>query len=107
MERHGEAMSFIADHLNQMEHRRMMVEHDRIVFLSVDVDDLFALGDRSKREVDDLEGLERLCCRVKLPDAAIDQYEARQALLFFLQPFVTPRHYFAHGGEVIHAFDGL
>src|ERR1035438_2570035 len=49
MERHSESMGFIADQLNQVEHRGMMVEHDGIVFLPVNVNDFFALGDGSER----------------------------------------------------------
>src|SRR5260370_40567111 len=49
MERHGEAMGFVADDLHQMQNWRMMVERHRFVFLSEDVDDFFALGDRRQR----------------------------------------------------------
>src|SRR5882757_5536232 len=45
VESHGEAMGLVADHLHQVENWRMVVEHDWIVFLSENVDDLFALGD--------------------------------------------------------------
>jgi len=38
-------MGFVADHLDQMQDGGMMVENDGVVFLSVDVDDFFALGD--------------------------------------------------------------
>jgi hypothetical protein len=50
-----------------------MVENDGVFFLSVDVDDLFALGDRGQRLVDDLERFERLGGGVELAEAAIDQ----------------------------------
>ena len=33
MERHGEAVSFVANELNQVQHRRMMIERDRIFLL--------------------------------------------------------------------------
>ncbi len=40
-----EAHRFVAYHLHQMQHRGMMVESDGVVFLSVHINDLFALGD--------------------------------------------------------------
>ncbi len=77
MEGHGEAMGFVADLLHQMQDGRMMVEHDGIVFLSVDVNDLFSFRDRGERLVDDLESIECLSGGVELSEAAIDQDEAR------------------------------
>ena len=62
-----------------------MVEHDRIVFLSVDVDDFFSLGDRGQRLVDDLQRFERFGGGVELPEAAVDQDQAGHRLLFSSQ----------------------
>src|SRR5579863_137423 len=59
MECDGEAMSFIANQLNQMQHRRVMIERDGIFLLAVDVEKLLALGDGRQRLVDDLERIER------------------------------------------------
>ena len=61
-----------------------MVEHYGLVFLSVDVDDFFALGDRGQRLVDDFERFERLGGGVELSQAAIDQHQAGHRLFFFL-----------------------
>ncbi len=80
-----------------------MVERDRFVFLSVDVDDLFALGDGGQRLVDDLERLECLRGGVQLAEAAVDQDQARHLLLFFLNTLVAARDHFAHGSEVVDA----
>ena len=66
-----------------MQHRRMMVENDGIVFLSVDVNDLFALGDGGERLVDDFERFERLRRGVQLAEAAVDQDQTGHGLLFF------------------------
>ena len=55
VEGHGKTVGFIADQLNQMQYRRVMVECDRFVFLPIDVDDFLALGDRGQRLVDDLQ----------------------------------------------------
>jgi hypothetical protein len=41
----GEAVGFVADLLDEVEDGGAAVEDNGIVFLSVDVDDLFALGD--------------------------------------------------------------
>ena len=66
-----------------MQHGGMMVEHDGIVFLSVDVNDFFALGDGGQRLVDDLESFQRFGRGVELAEAAVDQNQAGQRLLFF------------------------
>ncbi len=81
----------------------MVVEHDRLVFLLVDVDDFFPLGDCRQRLIDDLEGFERIGSGVQLSQAAINEQQAGHFLLFFLQPLVAARDHFAHGGKVIHA----
>ena len=44
----GEAMALVADLLDQVQHRRAAIEHDWLLLLSVDVDDLLALGDRGQ-----------------------------------------------------------
>src|ERR1019366_9246678 len=59
MEGYGEAMGFVADHLHQMQDGRMMVENYGVVFLSMDIDDFFSLGDRGQGLVDDFEGFGR------------------------------------------------
>ena len=46
VEGHGKAVRFVANELNQMQHRRVMIERDRILLLAVDIENLFALGDR-------------------------------------------------------------
>src|ERR1022692_1060049 len=85
----------------------MMVEHYRVVFLSVDVDDLFSLGDSGQRLVDDFKRFEGLGSGVELSEAAVDQHQAGRGLFFFLLTLVTARDYLAHGGEIVHAGDGL
>ena len=44
---------------------------------------------------------------VQLPDAAVDQHQARHGLLFLLHPLVAAGHHLAHRGEVVHALDAL
>ena len=44
VEGYGEAMGFVANHLDQMQNGRMMIENYGVVFLSVHIDDFFALG---------------------------------------------------------------
>jgi hypothetical protein len=51
----GEAVSLVADLLHEVQHRRVMVENNRLVFLSVDVDDFFPLGDSGQRLGDDFQ----------------------------------------------------
>src|SRR5208283_4625535 len=103
MEGYGETVGFVADLLHEMQDRRMMVENNRIIFLAVDVNDFFSLGDGGERLVDDFEGFERLGGSVELSQAAVDQDETGHGLLFFLEALVAARDYFAHGGEIVHA----
>src|SRR5580658_3983716 len=72
MESQGETVSFVADELDQVQHRRMVVERDRIFFLSIDVENLFALGDSCERLINDLERFQRLGGGVQLAQAAVD-----------------------------------
>ncbi len=58
----GEAVGFVADALNEVEDGRAAVEHDRVVFLAVNVDDLFFFGDGGERlegDADLSEGIRR------------------------------------------------
>src|SRR5207247_5418850 len=55
VEGHSEAMGFVSNKLDQMQHRVVVVERNRIIFLSTDVTDLLALGDGSERLIDDLQ----------------------------------------------------
>ena len=105
MEGHGKAVGFVANQLHQVQHRRMVIEHDRFIFLPVHVDDFFALGDRRQRLIDDLERFQCLGSGMQLAEAAVDQHQARHCLLFFLQTLVTARDHLAHGGKVVHAID--
>ena len=45
MESYGEAVGFVANELDQVQHRRVMIERDRIFLLPVDVENFFAFGD--------------------------------------------------------------
>src|SRR5215472_11770361 len=82
-----------------------MVEDDRFAFLTVDVNDFFALGDRGERLVDDLQPFERSRGGVQLSQTSVDQDQAGKLFLFFLQAFITTGDDLAHGGEVVHAID--
>ena len=55
VKREGEAMGFVADQLHQVQHRRVMIEGERIVLLPEHVDDFFAFRDGGQRLVDDAE----------------------------------------------------
>ena len=76
----GEAVALVADELNQMQHRRAAVEDHRLVFVAVEVDDLFALGNRRQRLRGEAERFKRLGGGVKLAEAAIDEDQRRHRL---------------------------
>ena len=103
MESDGEAVGFVADHLHQVQHGRVAVEHDGIVFLAEDVDDLFFLGDGGERLVGDAQIFEGLGGGVKLAQAAVDEDQAGKRLVFVTQAPVAACDHLAHGGKIVHA----
>jgi len=54
MKSYGEAVSFVADLLNQMQDWRMALQADRLVLLPEDIDNFLLLGDAGDSLVDDL-----------------------------------------------------
>src|SRR6185312_1582275 len=107
MEGDSEAMRLVTDHLDQMQHRIVMIEDNGIVLLSVDVDDLLAFGDRGKRLAGYLQAFQRLRRRVQLADAAIDENQTRHLQLVFRDALIPPGDDLAHGGEIVDPVDGL
>ena len=78
VKRHREAVRLVAHQLNQVQHRRMPIEHDGIALLPVHVDDFFALGNRSQWLIHDTQRLQRIGCGMQLPNASVDQDQAGQ-----------------------------
>ena len=97
----GEAVGFVADLLDEVEDRVVAVELDGLVFLAVEVEDLFLFGDAGERLVDDGEGLEGFGGSLELADAAVDEDEAGERLVFFEDAFVAAGYGLAHGGEIV------
>src|SRR5277367_3083544 len=85
----------------------MMVENYGLIFLSVDIDNLFSFCDGGERLVDDLDGFEGLGGGVELAQSAVDQDQTRHRLLLFSEAFVTAGYHFAHGCEIVHSGNGL
>src|SRR6202051_3437150 len=85
----------------------MMVENDWLIFLPVNVNDLFSLGDGREWLVDDLQCFKRLGDGMQLPKAAIDQYQTGHGLFLLADAFVTSRDYFPHGRKIIDPSDRL
>ena len=73
MKGHREAVRFIANLLNQMKDRRMVLQDDGFILLTKDKENFFFLRNAGHRLIDDLERFQRLRCGVQLPDATIDQ----------------------------------
>src|SRR5207237_3749762 len=101
VEGHSEAMGFVSNKLDQVKHRVVVIECDRIIFLSTDINNLFALGNGSKRLIDDLQRCERLSGRMQLSEPSIYENQAWHLLLlveqlFFLNALVAARHHLAH-----------
>jgi hypothetical protein len=69
----GEAMAFVADHLDKMEHGGMAIEDDGFVFVAVEVDDFFFFCDGGERLGGEAEGFEGVGGGVELAEAAVDE----------------------------------
>ena len=78
----GEAVALVADELHQMQHRRMAVEDDRLLFVAVEVDDLLLFCNRGQRLRGQAEGFKGLGGGVKLAQTAIDQDQRGEGLGF-------------------------
>src|SRR5713101_7300445 len=71
MEGHREAMCFVANLLNQMQHRRMAIENAGLVFLAENVKNLFLFRDAGHRLIDDLQGVQGLRRSMQLTYSAV------------------------------------
>ena len=71
----GEAVALVADELDEMQDRRAAVEDDGLVFVAVEIDDFFALGDGGERLRREAEGFEGFGGGVELAEAAVDEDE--------------------------------
>ena len=97
----GETVGLVADRLDEVEDGVVAVELDGLVFLAVEVEDFFFFGDAGEGLVDDGEGFEGFGGGVELADAAVDEDQAGERLIFFEDAFVAAGYGFAHGGEVV------
>ena len=102
----GKAMAFVADELNQVEDRRAAVEDDGLVFVAVEIDDFFLLGDGGQGLRGEAERFQSFGRGVQLAEAAVDEDKRWHRLVFFFESAVASRDDFAHGGEVVDAEDG-
>jgi hypothetical protein len=73
VERNRKTVRLIPDLLNKVKHRRMPLQHDRLIFLAQHVKNFLFFRNTRDRLIDDLQLFERLRRGVKLSDAAIDQ----------------------------------
>ena len=73
----SKAMAFVANLLDQMQHGRATIQHDRLILLPVHVDDLFFLGDGGERLQRHANLFERRVGRAQLAEAAVDQGRAK------------------------------
>lgn len=71
----GEAMAFVADQLDEMEHGAAAIEDDGLVFAAVDVDDFFLLCDGSQRLRRKTQRLDGFGSGVELAETAVDEDE--------------------------------
>src|SRR2546425_7163713 len=92
-------VGFVADLLDQVQDGRVALEHDRLVLLPKGIDYFLFFRDAGKRLIDDLEFFERRSGRVQLPDAAVDQDQARQRLSLFPQAAGSPLERVAPAGH--------
>src|SRR5258708_31302472 len=81
----------------------MAIEYHRLVFLSVDINDFFSLGDRSQWLVRDLQCFERFGRGGKFAETAVDEDQAGEWLLLIAQALVAACVYLPHRNENIPA----
>ncbi len=87
----GEAMALVADELDKMQHRRAAVEDDGLLFVAIEVDDLFALGDGGQRLRGQAQRFERFGGGVELAQAAVDEDERGEGLRLLPRGFFSLR----------------
>jgi hypothetical protein len=80
----GKAMTLVPDDLDEMEDGGAAVEDDGVVFLTVEVDDLFFFGDGGERLSGEAEFFEGFGSGVELAEAAIDKDEGGEGGGFFV-----------------------
>jgi hypothetical protein len=78
----GEAVALVADELDEMQDRRAAVEDDGLVFIAVEIDDFFALGDGGQGLAGQAERLEGFGGGVELAEAAVDEDERGEGFGF-------------------------
>ncbi len=69
----GEAVAFVADELDEMQHRRAAVEDDGLVFVAVEINYFFALCNGGQRLASQAEGFKGFGGGVELAESAVDQ----------------------------------
>lgn len=100
----GEAVRLVTDALDEVQYGGTALEDNRIVFLSVEVDQFFAFCDGGERLRGEAEFFEGLGCGVELTEATVNKNEAGHGAFFFYQSAIAAGDDFAHGGEVVDAF---
>ena len=101
MKSHRETMRFIANLLDQMQDRRMMIENDRFALAAVNVNDLLPFGDAGERRRQNAERVQGLGGGVQLPYPSVDQDQVGQWLALGGQAAVAALHGLAHRGEIV------
>jgi hypothetical protein len=74
----GEAVTLVADDLDEMEDGRAAIENDGLVFVAVQINYFFALGDGGQRLAGEAEGFKGFRGGVELAEAAVDEDERRE-----------------------------
>ena len=75
---HRESVRFVANLLDQVKDRGMVLQPDGLIFLTEDVDDFFLLGDAGDGLIDHFKLLQRRRGGVQLAQSAVDQDQARE-----------------------------
>src|SRR5436190_24214014 len=96
VEGYRKRMRFVADQLDQMQHRRVMIKDYLFILWPENVNNFFTLGNRRQRLIDDLQSRQSFSSGMKLSQSAVDQDQAGHLFLFFLNAFVAARHHFSH-----------
>jgi len=76
----GEAVTLVADELDEMKDRGAAVEDNGLVFVAVEIDDFLALGDGGQRLRGQPERFQRFGSGVELAQATVDEDERGEGL---------------------------
>ncbi len=107
VERHREAVRLVADLLDEVQHGRVALQNDGLIFLAQHVKNFLFFRDAGYGLIDDLQRFECLGSGMKLADSTIDQDQPGKLFFFFLQAAIAAGDGFTHAGKIVVLTQGI